>query len=540
MMNSKEIDRRKRRASGSVSASVARLSLSYSQNFLICCIIAITTTKVSGFQLAAPSGHGTVLFANDKMSTTATQAQSTSKQTRIQVTPSNSISQQFKPRYIQYEQERLHGAALPEQNEMRTANPRTLPSEKERSQLTDKIARLLNFDAFEEDERDGHGVADKQTVHAKLSDMELREASDAVAKPLKNRAVDTDEKVRKIGFSTKKGKVTATVVETGKDTIQQYIKSISNHQVLSPEDELVLGRQIQMLQKWEAKREQLELSLSRAPTFTEWADCVGSTVPELKKQIRRSKRAKAALMEANMRLVVTVARQSVKRSRSEINFQDACQEGMVGLSRATEKFDPEKGFRFSTYATWWIKKMIIKNVTEQARPVKLPAKVMTMVNEIRISEKVLQDTLGRRPKDHEIADKVGITEEKLNFYRRSAQEVTSLDKKVQYKSEKSKESMNLPEVSELIKDTGNSPTENAQRQMLRDDVFQLIRTLSPREQAVIRLRFGLDDGTPKSLNEVAQKFKAEKDQIQTIEARALRKLRQPDRNRSLKSYMKDL
>jgi RNA polymerase primary sigma factor len=283
----------------------------------------------------------------------------------------------------------------------------------------------------------------------------------------------------------------------------------------------------------------LSSPFNRAPTFQEWADSINTTVPLLKKQIRRSQQAKAALVEANLRLVVTVARQTVRQGRTEINFQDACQEGILGLTRASEKFDPEKGFRFSSYAVWWIKKRIHQSVTEQSRPMRLPPSVIRKINDIRIHEKILQDELGRKPFDDEVASKVGMTVEQLEFYRKSANQVISLDKQVRFNKQSDNPS-NIPTMHSMVKDPDSSPTELAQKQMLKDDVQRLILTLKPREQAVIRMRFGLDNGTPRTLQEIADKFSVDKEVVRTIEARALRKLRQPYRNKSLKSYIADL
>lgn len=276
-----------------------------------------------------------------------------------------------------------------------------------------------------------------------------------------------------------------------------------------------------------------------APTFAEWAEAVEVSVQDLKKQVRRSQKAKAALVEANLRLVVTVARQTVKQGRSEINFQDACQEGILGLARACEKFDPDRGFRFSSYAVWWIKKMIHQNVSEQSRTVRLPANVMRKINDIRIHEKVLQDELGRKPKDEEVAAKVGMSVDQLEFYRKSANQVESLDKQIKFNKESDNKS-NAPDVNEIVKDPGQSPADMVNKQMLKDDVRRLILTLSPREQAVIRLRFGLDNGNSRTLNEIGKKFSVDKEVIRKIEAKALRKLRQPYRNQGLKCYVSDL
>merc|ERR1712125_209816 len=161
----------------------------------------------------------------------------------------------------------------------------------------------------------------------------------------------------------------ASVMETGRDTINEYTKSLANHQVLGSEDEKILGRQIQVLTGWERKRQELESDLCRAPTFSEWADYVGTPVADLKKQVRRSQKAKAALVEANLRLVISIARQTIRKHQSEISFTDVCQEGIIGLNQACERFDPQKGFRFSSYAVWWIRKYILLSLTEQSNGV---------------------------------------------------------------------------------------------------------------------------------------------------------------------------
>ena len=461
-----------------------------------------------------------------------------------------------------YEIEKIAGR-LPEQPAKNRANPATLPTSEERFRMTEKIARLLS-DETEFEESGSQEIADRATVFARLSDEDKSEATFAVSRD--NNLLQLDSEPIRIKNSAKKGKLTANVMETGRDTMKQYVKSMANHQVLTPEDEAVLGRHIQVLVKWEDKRQQLEHTLLRyeyvfifsvfflwvcfcspvifmfwfrSPTFVEWANSLNITVPALKTQVRQSHKAKAAMIEANLRLVITVARQTVKSGRSEINFQDACQEGILGLSRACEKFDPNKGFRFSTYATWWIKKMIHKNVSEQLRPVRLPANVMRKVNDIRIHEKVLMDELGRKPQDEEIAEKVGITLEQLDFYRRAVRSVESLDKKIKYNN-KGDNNENNPDLHSLVKDSGNTPLELMDVQFLREDVGRLIKTLSPREQAVIRLRFGLDGDAAKTLDEIAAKFKTDKEQVRKIESRAIRKLRQPYRNESLKGYIIDM
>ena len=215
--------------------------------------------------------------------------------------------------------------------------------------MSKKIVELLSDDDGEEDdetpdfsEAAANELADKS--YSRISEQAKFKANAAVMKkelfrePSDLSLEHFDDVKRK-----RTSKVRASVQETGNDTIRSYVKSIGQHELLPKESEELLGKHIQLLVKWEEVRQGLEESLLQPPTFSKWAEAINVTVPELKKQIRRSQRAKAALIEANLRLVVTVARQTVKKGRSEINFQDACQEGIIGLTRACEKFDPEKG-----------------------------------------------------------------------------------------------------------------------------------------------------------------------------------------------------
>lgn len=183
--------------------------------------------------------------------------------------------------------------------------------------------------------------------------------------------------------------------------------------------------------------------------------------------------------------------------------------------------------------------MIHKNVSDQSRQVRLPVNVMRKINDIRIHEKVLQDEFGRKARDEEVAAKVGISLEQLSFYRRSANSVISLDKKIKFLKE-GDNAGNAPSMNDLVKDSELTPSELADKMMLKEDVRRLIGTLSPREQAVIHLRFGLDNGTPRTLEQIGKKFSVDREVVRKIEAKALRKLRQPYRNQSLKSYITDM
>jgi RNA polymerase sigma factor (sigma-70 family) len=272
------------------------------------------------------------------------------------------------------------------------------------------------------------------------------------------------------------------------------------------------------------------------------------TVAELKKQIRRSLRAKAALTESNVRLVVSIARTYQNRG---LQFQDLTQEGILGLTKACERFDPERGFRFSTYATWWIKQSIGRAIADQGRTIRLPVHIHDQLHNLRKMERDLKQQLGRDPTVEETAKKLGIAVDKVNFLNRVSQNALSMEQEIttsktkgsgagtggsQGSASSSDRSITL---GDLLGDPDQHPTDSASYQMLKDDISRLICTLNSREQAVIRMRFGLDDGKPKTLEDIGRRFSVTRERIRQIEGRALHKLRQPYRNHSVKCYLQD-
>jgi RNA polymerase primary sigma factor len=265
------------------------------------------------------------------------------------------------------------------------------------------------------------------------------------------------------------------------------------------------------------------------------------TVPQLKKQIRRSLRAKSALTESNIRLVISIAKRYQKRG---LSFQDVAQEGILGLTKACEKFDPERGFRFSTYATWWIKQSIMRAIADQGRTIRLPVHIHDQLNSLRKTERELKSELGRDATPKEIAKRAGLTTEKIEFLNRVSQNAISME--TQLTSSKAKGSAagmggidGGLTLGDLMGDPDQKPADAAAYQMLKDDISRLICTLNSREQAVIRMRFGLDDGKAKTLEEIGRRFSVTRERIRQIEARALHKLRQPYRNHSVKCYVKE-
>jgi len=330
------------------------------------------------------------------------------------------------------------------------------------------------------------------------------------------------------------------------NTISFQQKSMCDHQLLNKNEEIILAREIQILLKYEAVREQLETDLMRPPTYQEWANRIeeNMTVADLKKQIRRSLRAKAALTESNIRLVVSIAKRYQRRG---LSFQDLAQEGILGLTRACEKFDPERGFRFSTYGSWWIKQSIMRAIADQGRTIRLPVHVHDQLAALRKLEVELREKLGREPSTEEIAaHSPQLTVKKIDFLNRVSQQAVSMEQEL--RSSKSKGSAaglggrggdRGMTLGETMSDSEAQPVEQVSYQMLKDDISRLICTLNSREQAVIRMRFGLDDGKAKTLEEIGRRFSVTRERIRQIEARALHKLRQPYRNHAVKCYVDD-
>ena len=319
-----------------------------------------------------------------------------------------------------------------------------------------------------------------------------------------------------------------------------------DHQLLNKNEEIILAREIQILVKYESVREQLEADLMRPPTYQEWASRIeeGKTVPELKKQIRRSLRAKAALTESNIRLVISIAKRYQHRG---LSFQDLSQEGILGLTRACEKFDPERGFRFSTYASWWIKQSIMRAIADQGRTIRLPVHVHDQLSSLRKLERELRAELGREPTPDEIAaQSPQLTVKKIDFLHRVSQNSVSMEQQIKTSKNKGssagmggKADGRGLTLGDTMSDSEALPLEQASYEMLKDDISRLICTLNSREQAVIRMRFGLDDGKAKTLEEIGRRFSVTRERIRQIEARALHKLRQPYRNHAVKCYVKD-
>ena len=300
------------------------------------------------------------------------------------------------------------------------------------------------------------------------------------------------------------------------DPVRMYLKEIGKVPLLAPDEEIELA---QKMSAGNLAKEQLEEAEEGSLSPEDQA--------ELKKLAKAGDAAKQKLAEANLRLVVSIAKRYVGRG---MLFLDLIQEGNLGLIKAVEKFDYTKGYKFSTYATWWIRQAITRAIADQARTIRIPVHMVETINKvIRVSRQLLQE-LGHDPSPDEIAEEMNMPVEKVREILKIAQEPVSVETPIG-----EEEDSHLGDFIE--DDTASEPSEAASFTLLKEQLVDVLSTLTPREEKVLKLRFGIEDGRTRTLEEVGKEFNVTRERIRQIEAKALRKLRHPSRSKKLKDFL---
>jgi RNA polymerase primary sigma factor len=299
---------------------------------------------------------------------------------------------------------------------------------------------------------------------------------------------------------------TSSTTVPSDNTVRWYLQLIGAEGLLVADEEVELGRSIKNLMDWERAKQVLTETMGRPPTDQEWAQYLDYDRDQFLIELYDARRAKNRMIVSNLRLVVSIAKKYMHRG---MPLSDMIQEGTLGLIRAAEKFDSERGFKFSTYATWWVKQAVTRSIADQSRTIRLPVHLYDTISNIRKASKSLTTVLGRPPSEAEIAAHIGITVQKLSLTRVRMQSTVALDSPLST----SEDSLTLADV---IESPEASPEDLVDHSLLRDDLEHVINSLTPRERDVIRMRYGLDDGRSKTLHEIGTIFSVTKERVRQV------------------------
>lgn len=347
--------------------------------------------------------------------------------------------------------------------------------------------------------------------------------------------VQTQAKERVRGVNLQPRKVSKSLNGTSRvgstDSMRSYLKDIGSVTLLNANQEVELAKRIQDLMHLEGIRANLaeECGPEEDVSDYQWAEAAGLTEQALHQRLRDGKAAKNEMIQANLRLVVSIAK---KYSNSNMSFQDLIQEGCVGLIRGAEKFDFQRGYKFSTYAHWWIRQAVTRSISDQSRTIRLPVHLFEIISRISKMEQKFAVMNGRDPTVEEIAEELEMSVEKITQIKKAAQAPVSLAQCIG-----GDDARTIEET--LVDINGDSPEKVSGKSLLKEDLENVLNTLNPRERDVLRLRYGLDDGRVKTLEEIGTVFSVTRERIRQIEAKALRKLKQPSRNSILQEYFSD-
>jgi RNA polymerase primary sigma factor len=304
------------------------------------------------------------------------------------------------------------------------------------------------------------------------------------------------------------------------DPVRMYLREIGRVPLLNAQDEVDLAKKIEAGMMAAERLADLEAG-------GEIASVEAGERRRLERLVKRGERAKSELTQANLRLVVSIAKRYVGRG---MLILDLIQEGNLGLMRAVEKFDYTKGFKFSTYATWWIRQAITRAIADQARTIRIPVHMVESINKVHRVQRTMMQELEREPTIEELADKVDMSEARVREIMRISQDLLSLDSPVGEEDDSN--------LADFIEDQqAEAPAEMAAKMMLNSAVEEALQELNDREKAVVRMRFGLDDGQARTLEEVGREFGVTRERIRQIESKTLAKLRHPHRSQKLRDYL---
>lgn len=312
------------------------------------------------------------------------------------------------------------------------------------------------------------------------------------------------------------------------DAVGAFFKEMARYPLLKPSEEIELARRIQVLVKLDEQQKRLQTALRRKPTTEELAAACGLTERQLENRLYQGRVAKRRMIRSNLRLVVSIAKRYLNRG---VQFLDLIQEGAMGLNRATEKFDPDKGYKFSTYAYWWIRQAITRAIANDARTVRLPIHIVEKLNKLKKVQRELKQKLGRNPNEVEIAQALDISPEHLRQLLQLRRRSLSLNHRVGKEED--------TELVDLLEDTDTeSPEKQMSDAMMRQEIWEVLGdVLTPREKDVISLRYGLTTNEPCTLEEVGSLYNLSRERVRQIQSKAMRKLRRPQIAQRLKNWL---
>jgi RNA polymerase sigma factor (RpoD-like family) len=312
------------------------------------------------------------------------------------------------------------------------------------------------------------------------------------------------------------------------DAVGAFFKEMARYPLLKPEEEVELARRVRFLEEVRDIQAALELELGQPVTKLQVASQLEMTEKQLESRLYQGRVAKRKMIRSNLRLVVSIAKRYLNRG---VPFLDLIQEGAMGLNRATEKFDPDKGYKFSTYAYWWIRQAITRAIANDARTIRLPIHIVEKLNKLKKAQRELKQKLSRNPNEAEMAEALEITVQQLRQLQQLRRQALSLNHRVGKEED--------TELMDLLEDEDNlSPEAKMNENMMRQEIWDVLGdVLTPREKDVISLRYGLTTSEPCTLEEVGNMFNLSRERVRQIQSKAMRKLRRPHIAKRLKGWL---